>query len=72
MPQKLRGCRAIWASTPRRNWPIRSLMLMNVLVTIHSASSKPKLTIGFPRYRIYYYNTTERPVGVDLYVYLTN
>ena len=36
------------------------------------ASDPAKLTIGFPRYRIYYYNTTERPVGVDLYVYLTN
>jgi hypothetical protein len=36
-------------------------------------SSEPgKFTIGFPRYRIFFYNTTDRPVEVKLYVYLTN
>jgi len=36
-------------------------------------ASKPEsFTIGFPRYRIFFYNTTDRTVGVNLYVYLTN
>jgi hypothetical protein len=36
------------------------------------ASEPEKFIIGFPRYRIFYYNTTDRTVGVNLYVYLTN
>ena len=36
------------------------------------ASGQEKFTIGFPRYRIFFYNTTDRTVGVNLYVYLTN
>jgi hypothetical protein len=36
------------------------------------ASDPEKFTVAFPRYRIYFYNTTDRTVGVNLYVYLTN
>ena len=36
------------------------------------ASSQEKLTIAFPRYRIFYYNTSEHGVSVNLHVYLTN
>jgi len=28
--------------------------------------------LGFPRYRVYYYNTTDRPAVVTLFAYLTN
>jgi hypothetical protein len=36
------------------------------------ASGQERLVIGFPRYRIFFYNTTDRTVGVNLYAYLTN
>jgi len=36
------------------------------------ASSQEKLTIAFPRYRVFFYNTTDRSVAVNLHAYLTN
>lgn len=30
------------------------------------------LTLGFPRYRVYYYNTTDRAVSVRMFAYLAN
>lgn len=36
------------------------------------ASGQPRYQVGFPRYRIYLYNTTEKAVTVNLYAYLTN
>jgi hypothetical protein len=33
-------------------------------------SSSEALTLGFPRYRIFYYNTTDRAVSVRLFAYL--
>jgi hypothetical protein len=41
-------------------------------VSAYFASEPKRLAVGFTRYRIYFYNTTERSVGVNLYVYLTN
>lgn len=36
-------------------------------------SSEPReLTVAFPRYRVYFYNTSDRTVGVHLYGYLTH
>ena len=35
-------------------------------------SGREVLTLGFPRYRIYYYNTTGRAVSVKLFAYLGN
>jgi hypothetical protein len=41
-------------------------------ISPYFASEQVSFTIGFPRYRIFFYNTTDRTVGVNLYVYLTN
>jgi hypothetical protein len=35
-------------------------------------SQSESLTLGFPRYRIFYYNTTNRAVSVRLFAYLGN
>lgn len=35
------------------------------------SSGQPKYTIGFDRYRIYYFNTTDKTATVHLYAYLT-
>lgn len=31
-----------------------------------------RLVLGFPRYRVYFYNTTDKSAEVDLYAYLSN
>jgi hypothetical protein len=36
------------------------------------ASSGNRLSVGFPRYRTYFYNTSDKTVSVNLYAYLTN
>jgi hypothetical protein len=36
------------------------------------ASDQPRFQLGFPRYRVYFYNTAEKAVTVNLYAYLTN
>lgn len=36
------------------------------------AGSIPVSTFGFPRYRVLYYNTSDRPAAVELFAYLTN
>jgi hypothetical protein len=36
------------------------------------ASDQPRQVLGFPRYRVFLYNTSDRSVEADLYVYLTN
>jgi DNA-binding beta-propeller fold protein YncE len=36
------------------------------------ASSQPRYQVGFPRYRIYFYNTADKAVTVNLFAYLTN
>jgi hypothetical protein len=36
------------------------------------ASSQQRLAVGFPRYRVRLYNTSDRTVTVSLYAYLTN
>ena len=36
------------------------------------ASSGNRLPVGFPRYRTYFYNTSDKTVSVNLYAYLTN
>jgi hypothetical protein len=38
----------------------------------HFASESEKFTLAFPRYRVYFYNTSESTVGVYLHAYLTN
>lgn len=35
------------------------------------ASDQPRRVLGFPRYRVFLYNTSDRSVNADLYVYLT-
>ena len=36
------------------------------------ASDQPRLLIGFPRYRVFLFNTSQKTVSVNLYAYLTN
>lgn len=36
------------------------------------ASDQPRLALGFPRYRVYLYNSSDRSVEADVYVYLTS
>lgn len=36
------------------------------------ASDQPRYQVGFQRYKVYMYNTTDKTVVVDLYAYLTN
>ena len=39
---------------------------------IDTFSAQQQLPIGFPRYKIYFYNSTDKSVEVNLYAYLTN
>ena len=36
------------------------------------ASAQERLTLGFPRYRVLFYNTTDKTATVNLYAYLTH
>jgi DNA-binding beta-propeller fold protein YncE len=36
------------------------------------ASNQPRYQVGFPRYRIYFYNTADKAVTVNLFAYLSN
>jgi len=36
------------------------------------ASNASQVEIGFPRYRTYFYNTSDKTVTVNLYAYLTH
>jgi hypothetical protein len=36
------------------------------------ASSQTRIQIGFPRYRTYFYNSSDKSVSVNLFAYLTN
>lgn len=40
--------------------------------TPYFASEQPRYTVGFQRYKILLYNTTDKTVTVDLYAYLTS
>jgi hypothetical protein len=35
-------------------------------------SPQPRFTVGFPEYRVFLYNTSEKSVLVDVFAYLTN
>jgi hypothetical protein len=36
------------------------------------ASTQTRVQVGFPRYRTYFYNSSDRSVSVNLFAYLTN
>ena len=36
------------------------------------ASAQTRIQVGFPRYRTYFYNSTDKSVSVNLFAYLTN
>ena len=36
------------------------------------ASDQPRVTLGFPRYRVFFYNSADRALEADLYVFLTS
>lgn len=38
--------------------------------TAYFGSAEAPYTLGFPRYRVYFYNTTDRPASVKLFAYL--
>jgi len=38
----------------------------------HVASEAQRFLVGFPRYRIWLYNTSDRTISANLYAYLTN
>ena len=39
---------------------------------IQTFSAQQHLAVGFPRYRVFFYNSTDKAVEVNLYVYLTH
>ena len=39
---------------------------------IETFSNQSRLVVGFPRYKVYFYNSTDKSVEVNLYLYLTN
>lgn len=41
-------------------------------VSPYFASAQPRVPIAFPRYRTYFYNTSDKTVTVNLFAYLTN
>ena len=51
-----------------------ALEVMSVLARreIETFSAQNVLTVGFPLYQVYFYNSTDKAVEVNLYVYLTN
>ena len=40
--------------------------------TPYFASNQPEYTVGFESYKIYFFNTTDKTVTVNLFAYLTN
>jgi hypothetical protein len=36
------------------------------------ASNQPRFNVAFPRYKVWFYNTSDKTVTVSLYAYLTN
>ena len=40
--------------------------------TPYFASNQPRYTVAFSSYRIWFYNTTDKTVSVNLYAYLTD
>jgi hypothetical protein len=40
--------------------------------TPYFASSQPRYTVAFARYRVFLYNTTDKTINANLFVYLTN
>jgi hypothetical protein len=40
--------------------------------TPYFASNQPQYTVAFARYRIFLYNTTDKTIAANLFVYLTN
>lgn len=41
------------------------------LASPYFASDQPRLTVGFPRYRVLLYNTTDKTVNANLFAYMT-
>ncbi len=40
--------------------------------SLYFASEPQRFTVGFPRYRVLVYNTTDKTASVSLHAYLTN
>ena len=51
---------------------MRSAWRMRSAASPYFASTANRVLIGFPRYRTYFYNTSDKTVTVNLYAYLTN
>lgn len=53
-------------------FPLEVAAEVPALGPVHLASTQPRYVVGFPRYRVYLYNTSETFATADLYAYLTN
>ena len=53
-------------------FPLRVAASAGEPTATYFASGQPSATLGFPRYKVYFYNTTDRPASVTLFAYLTN
>ncbi len=51
-------------------FPLEVNVAVSPGASVFLASNQPRFQVGFPRYRIYYYNTTEKAVTANLYAYL--
>lgn len=51
-------------------FPLEVVTIVNPGAAVFLSSNQPRYQIGFPRYRVYYFNTTERAVTAHLYAYL--
>jgi hypothetical protein len=56
----------------RVDFPLEVAAQVTAGGTVYFSGQAAHLPVGFPRYRIYFYNTSNKGVELNLYVYLTN
>ena len=56
----------------KSQFPIEIRTAAFVTSSPYSASDQQRFLVGFPRYRIWLYNTIDTSVSTNLFVYLTN
>ncbi len=56
----------------KTQFPIEIRTSPFVIASPYSASDQQRFLVGFPRYRIWLYNTTDTAVSANLFAYLTN
>jgi len=53
-------------------FPLQVSAVLTSLPLRSFASQQERFTVGFPKYRVHLYNTTEKTATVSLFAYLTN